>query len=320
MSTLILTRRDIARLITIPETLTAVEGAFSAYASGTAMMPPKAYLTLDTGDFRAMPAAVPGAAGMKWINVHLGNSSIGLPSIMGIIIYSDPNTGYPLAIMDGTEITAYRTGAASAIASRQLARQDARILGLVGAGHQADTQIKSHLEFFKFDEIRIFDRSPKAAEQLIKRFPELPITVSNLENVCGADIICTLTPSRTPYLKYRWLKPGTHINAIGADAPGKQELELEVLLNARLVVDDVYQATHAGELNVSIAAGDFSETQIYATLGELTVGLKTGRTDAETITVFDSTGLAIQDIACARYIYEKAGKLGTGQTFDLIGV
>ncbi|MDV2989962.1 MAG: ornithine cyclodeaminase family protein [Dehalogenimonas sp.] len=320
MTTLILTRRDVAHLLTMPETLSAVEGAFSAYASGTALMPPKAYLTLDNGDFRAMPAAVPGAAGMKWINVHLGNSSIGLPSIMGIIIYSDPNTGYPLAIMDGTEITAYRTGAAAAIASRQLAKRDARVLGLIGAGHQADTQIKAHLEYFQFDEIRVFDRSPESAGRLVERFPELPLTVTSLENVCGADIICTLTPSRTPFLKYRWLKPGAHINAIGADASGKQELEFEVLLNARVVVDDVYQATHAGELNMSIAAGTFNESRIYATLGELTAGLKTGRTEDETITVFDSTGLAIQDIACARYIYYKAGQQGAGQAFDLIGV
>ncbi|MGI2335589.1 MAG: ornithine cyclodeaminase family protein [Dehalogenimonas sp.] len=320
MSTLILARHDIARLITMPETLSAVEDAFSSYARGTALMPPKAYLTLDTGDFRAMPAAVPGAAGMKWINVHPGNSGIGLPSIMGIIIYSDPNTGYPLAIMDGTEITAYRTGAAAAIASRWLARPESRILGLVGTGSQADTQIKAHLEYFQFDEIRVFDRCQEAAGHLIKRFPELPITQTNLENVCGADIICTLTPSRTPFLKYSWMKPGAHVNAIGADAPGKQELEFEVLMNSRVVVDDIYQATHAGELNMSITAGVFSETHIYATLGELTAGLKPGRTDNDTVTVFDSTGLAIQDIACARYIYEKAREHGVDQTFDLIGV
>lgn len=304
----------------MPETLSAVEAAFTAYAEGTASMPPKAYLILEKGDFRAMPASVPGAAGVKWINVHLGNSGIGLPSIMGLIVYSDPDTGYPLAIMDGTEITAYRTGAAAAIASRHLARPDSRILGLVGAGHQADTQIKAHLEYFHFDEIRAFDLNPDAADRLAKRFPDLPVRAAGLEETCGADIVCTLTPSRKPYLKYHWLKPGAHINAIGADAPGKQELEVEVLKKVKVVVDDVYQATHAGELNVAISAGLFAEDDIYATLGELTSGKRHPVFDVSETTVFDSTGLAIQDIACARYIYDKARQSGVGQNCDLIGV
>jgi alanine dehydrogenase len=284
-------------------------------------MPPKAYLTLDKGDFRAMPASVPGAAGVKWINVHLGNSAIGLPSIMGLIVYSDPETGYPLAIMDGTEITAFRTGAAAAIASRYLARAGSRTLGLVGAGHQADTQIEAHLEYFSFDDIRVFDLDPSAVTKLAARFPELPIHPAGLEATCGADIVCTLTPATRPYVKYEWLKPGAHVNAIGADAPGKQELTTELLSRVTVIVDDVYQATHAGELNVAVSAGLFQASDIFATLGELTSGRKRLESPVgDGITIFDSTGLAIQDIACARYIYDKACLAGMGQACDLIGV
>jgi alanine dehydrogenase len=318
MPTLILTRQDVSRLITMPETLKAVERAFTDYATGQASMPPKAYLTLEKGDFRAMPAAVPGAAGVKWINVHMGNADKGLPSIMGIIIYSDPDTGYPLAIMDGTEITAYRTGAAAAIASKHLARKEALSLGLIGAGNQADTQLIAHLEYFRFEEIRVYDRSTEAATKFRERFAGNPVRITSLAEACGADIVCTLTPSRAPFLKRQWLKPGTHINAIGADAPGKQELEPDVLEAATVVVDDIYQSTHAGELNVLISTGLFSEKQIYGTLGELTSGRKPGRTTDDAITVFDSTGLAIQDIACARFIYEKALAQGAGHQFDFI--
>jgi alanine dehydrogenase len=318
MPTLLLTRQDTLRLITMPETLEAVEQAFSDYASGRALMPSKAYLTLNKGDFRAMPAAVPGAAGLKWVNVHPGNPKQGLPTVMAVVIYSDPDTGYPLAIMDGTEITAFRTGAAAAIASKYLARKNADSLGLIGAGKQAQTQLLAHSEFFKFDEIRVYDRSSEAAARFKELFPNHPIEIVSLEEACGADIICTLTPARTPFVKRVWLKPGAHINAIGADAPGKEELEPEILANATVVVDDIEQSTHAGELNVPVSLGLFSKQQISATLGELTSGKKPGRSDANAITVFDSTGLAIQDIAAARFIYQKAISRKLGLSFDFI--
>ena len=318
MSTLLLTRHDILNLITMPETLEAVEQAFTDYATGKAIMPTKAYLTLPNGDFRAMPASVPGAAGLKWVNVHPENQKLGLPTVMAIVIYSDPETGYPLAILDATELTAYRTGAAAAIASKYLARKDAKTLGLIGAGKQAQTQLLAHMEFFKFNEIKVFDRSPEAAVGFKKIFPNLPVKVVGLEEACGSDIICTLTPSRIPFLKFEWLKPGTHINAIGADAPGKEELEPEVLARSIVVVDDIEQSTHAGELNVPVAKGLFAASDIYATLGELTSGKKPGRIDRKSITVFDSTGLAIQDIATVRFIYKKALESRIGLNFDFI--
>ncbi len=304
----------------MPETLQAVEQAFTDYATGKASMPSKAYLTLPLGDFRAMPAAVPGAAGLKWVNVHPGNPKQDLPTVMAMIIYSDPATGYPLAIMDATEITAYRTGAAAAVASKYLARKNSKSLGLIGAGKQAHTQLLAHAEIFKFDEIRVYDRTPSAAARFKEHFPGYPIKITGIEEACGADIVCTLTPVREPLIKRTWIKPGTHINAIGADAPGKEELDPQILSDAVVVVDDIEQSTHAGELNVPISQGRFTKTEIYATLGEVTSGQKSGRANDRDITVFDSTGLAIQDVATARFIYEKARTQGIGLAFNFIQI
>jgi len=302
----------------MPDILKTVERAFSDYALGQAAMPPKVYLSLPLGDFRAMPAAVPGAAGMKWVNVHPGNPRHNLPTVMALIIYSDPDTGYPMAIMDATEITAFRTGAAAAVASKYLARKDAKTLGIIGAGKQAHTQLLAHVELFKFNEILVYDRTPEAAVRFKEEFLGYPIRIAGLEDASGADIVCTLTPVRQPLIKREWIIPGTHINAVGADAPGKEELDPQILDDGIVVVDDIEQSTHAGELNVPVSRGSFDASQIYATLGELVSGKKSGRTQDSDITVFDSTGLAIQDIAVARQIFEKARAAGIGLSVDLI--
>lgn len=318
MSTLLLTRADTQELMTMADVLHAVEQAFSDFASNRASMPSKVYLTLPDGDFRAMPAQIPGAAGLKWVNVHPGNCRRNLPTVMAIIIYSDPKTGYPLAIMDATEITAYRTGAAAAIASKYLARKDAKTLGLVGAGKQAQTQLLAHAELFRFEEIMVYDSSAEAAAHFKALFPGFPITRASLEKTAGADIVCTLTPVSSPIIRRNWIKPGAHINAVGADAPGKQELDPAILDVACVVVDDIEQSIHAGELNVPVTTGIYKHDRIYGTLGELTSGQKPGRTSHRDITVFDSTGLAVQDVATAKIVFNRALERGIGFRFDFI--
>ena len=290
------------------DTIKAVEQAFLDYYEGKGIMPAKSYLLVNKGDFRAMPAALPGAAGVKWVNVHPQNRARSLPTIMALFIYNDPETGYPLAVMDATEMTAFRTGAAAAIAAKYLARPDSHTLGIVGAGRQAYTQIAAHTELFKIDLIKVFDIMPAAVEGIIKSFPQFKIKQYPLEEVVTADIVCTLTPARLPVVKKSWIRPGTHINAIGADAEGKEELEPSILKESMVVVDDLRQATAGGEINVPIARGLYSPSEIYATLGEIIGGKKSGREDTRTITIFDSTGVAIEDIAIAKYIYEKAKK------------
>jgi alanine dehydrogenase len=297
-----------------------VEDAFRMLAGGKANMPPKAYLLVEHGDFRAMPAALPGCAGMKWVNSHPGNSRYNLPSVIAVMVYNDPETGYPLAIIDATKITAYRTGAASAIASKYLARKGSHTLGLIGAGSQAFTQILAHAEMFDLHAINVFDISGDVVQKLIDSFPKYPLKSCSIEEAAASDIVCTLTPSREPVVKRDWIAPGTHINAIGADGGGKQELEPSILSDAVVVVDDTRQAVAGGEINVPVKQGLFAREQIYGTLAELVVGTKQGRRDDRAITVFDSTGIAIEDIAVARLIFEKAQKIGDSPSIDLIGV
>ena len=318
MSTLLLDRNAVGELLDMAEVIRAVEGAFIAWVEGKASMPPKSYLGVEKGDFRAMPAAIPGAAGVKWVNVHTQNPARGLPTVIGILILSDPETAYPLAVMDATEITAYRTAAAAAIASKYLARRDSRTLGIIGAGKQARYQILAHAEVFDIRQINVFDCSRAAVETLINALPESTIRVCSAEQAVASDVVCTLTPSRTPVVMRAWVTPGTHINAVGADAEGKQELEPAILKDGMVVVDDLRQASAAGEINVPVAAGLFSVDDVYATLGEIITGSKPGRTDDSVITVFDSTGVAIEDVAVARIIYEKARKAGGYPTMELV--
>jgi alanine dehydrogenase len=320
MPTLFLGQKAIRDLLKMPEVITVVEQGFRDWAQGKGSMPAKAYLLLEQGDFRAMPAALPEAAGVKWVNVHPQNPSRGLPTVMAIMIYNDPQTGYPLAVMDATDITAYRTGATAAIASKYLARQDSYTLGIIGAGRQAYTQIKAHAQLFSLNLIKVYDHSREAAQKLIKFSPEYPLKECSLEETAACDIVCTLTPARVPFVKKEWIAPGTHINAVGADAAGKEELEPAILKEAMVVVDDLRQASIAGEINVPITNGAFAIDEVYGTLGEIIVGKKQGRKDKDVITVFDSTGVAIEDLAVARLIYEKAKKSSSYMSMDIIGV
>ena len=318
MSTLLLTRNKVRELLVMREVIEAVEDAFVAWMEGRVIMPPKVYLTLDKGDFRAMSAVLPGAAGLKWVNVHPKNKVRGLPTVMAIMIYNDLETGYPLAVMDATEITAFRTGAASAIASKYLARRDSKSLGIIGAGSQAYTQIQAHIELFELNSINVFDLSATATDTLIKNLPDYPVKNRSLEEATASDIVCTLTPARTPFLKREWIIPGTHINAVGADAKGKQELEPSILKDAVVVVDDLEQAKNAGEINVPVSQGIYSTDEVYATLGEIVTGRKRGRVSDKTITVFDSTGVAIEDLAVAKLVYRKANQSGKYNSIDFI--
>jgi alanine dehydrogenase len=290
----------------MPGVIKAVEQAFRDLGQGKAHMPMKAYLVVEKGDFRAMPAALSDAAGVKWVNVHPDNPSLGLPTVMAVMIYNDPATGYPLAILDATDVTAYRTGAVGAVASKYLARKNSRTLGIIGAGRQAYTQLLAQVQLFKFEQIRVFDVSKEAVEKLISFYPQYPVRAASLAETAASDILCTVTPVREPIVKKEWIRPGTHINAIGADAEGKEELEPAILKGAIVVVDDLAQASAAGEINVPIRRGLFKTEEIHATLSEIVLGKKPGRKSEQDITIFDATGVAIEDVATAKLIYEKA--------------
>ncbi len=314
METLILTERDIKGILTMKEVMDAVERAFELHAKGRTQMPAKIYLNFEKGDLRAMPAYLDGKAGIKWVNSHPENPKIGLPTVMAILIYNDPDTGFPLAIMDGTYITNLRTGAASGIASKYLARKDSRVFGFVGCGKQAYTQFLAFREVFDVEFVKAYDISDVNAKRFVefcKRF-DVEAAVCDVRDACNCDVLTTSTPSRKPIVMREWIRNGTHINAIGADAKGKQELDERILLEAKIVVDDIEQAIHGGEINVAISKGILKPSDVYASLGEVIAGIKKGREHENEITVFDSTGLAIQDIATADVVFKKAVEMGLG--------
>jgi ornithine cyclodeaminase/alanine dehydrogenase len=320
MRTLILSGADVRRLLDPAAVLEAVESAFAAHGRGDARMPCKVYLPLPEfgGDFRAMPAYLDGTAGVKWINAHPDNPQRQrLPAVMGVYIYSDPRTGLPLAIMDATGLTALRTGAAAAVATRHLARKDATVLGVIGCGAQAESLVRAHGIVMSLEEVRLHDRQPGAATRLAACLPDLACRVCALGEAAAADVVCTLTPSRQPIVEGKLLSPGAHINAMGADAPGKRELDDAVLGLARIFVDDREQASESGEINVPLHAGTLDRGRIAGTLGEVVAGSIAGRV-ADEITIFDSTGLAIQDLAVARIVYERARARGIGLEVPLI--
>lgn len=319
MPTLLLDRNAVKTLINMAGVISVVEEAFRMCGEGRGKMPGKTYLSLERGDFRAMPAALPGCAGVKWVNVHPQNRSLGLPSIMAILIYSDPETGYPLAIMDATEMTAYRTGAAAAIASKYLARPDSHTIGIIGAGFQAHTQILAHAELFNSISMNVFDVSQAAVDKLMSSLSQFSIRSCSIQEAVASDVVCTLTPSRSPIIKREWIMPGSHINAVGADAPGKQELDPSILKEAVVVVDDIKQASGSGEINVPIQRGIYSVGEVYGTLAEVVAETKKGRIDDRAITVFDSTGIAVEDIAVARLLFEEAQRRGGYPSIDLVG-
>lgn len=318
--TLLITRSEVASLLTMDATLSAVEAVFVGHGRGEARMPPKVYLALEAyeGDLRAMPAYAVGVAGVKWVNSHPHNPErYGLPSVMGLYILSDPATAFPLAVMDATLLTAMRTGAAAAIASKHLARPGARTLGLIGCGVQAWHLLDAHRAVLGPDlEVLAADVSADASERFARHTGGRAVSI---EEAAGCDIVCTATPCRAPVVSRAWVRPGSHINAMGADAPGKQELDPAILRDARVVIDDWAQATESGEVNVPLHDGALTRDAIHGTLGEILAGKRPGRGDAA-ITVFDSTGLAVQDVAVARVIYEAARSRGVGTPLDLVGL
>jgi alanine dehydrogenase len=314
MELLWLSEDDVRSALSMDDTIAAVENAFRDHGLGRTQMPPKSYLyfTRYDGDLRTMPAYLESddAAGVKIVNVHPNNPKVGMPTVMALLVLNSPMTGEPIAVMGATYITSMRTGAAGAIAAKLLARPGSSVVGMVGAGAQARTQLLGVGRFFEIKRVIVYDRSLEHGEKFVKdarAFLECEYELTtDPRDACSCDILITTTPVRSPIVKSAWVRPGTHINAIGADAKGKQELESALTKRARVVVDDLAQAVHSGEVNVPVSEGILRPEDIYAQIGEIAAGLKPGRTGDDEITVFDSTGLAIQDVSTGTVVYRRA--------------
>lgn len=331
METLILTDDEVKKLLSMSEVVEAVESAFKQKGLGRVQMPAKIYLYYKkyNGDLRAMPTFLEDLdiSAVKIVNVHPDNPTKNdAPTVMATITLIDPQTGAPIAIMGGTTITDMRTGAAGSIAAKYLAKNNPKTISLIGAGAQAKTQLMALLELYKkLEEVRVWSRTEKTKKNFVTETQQaygnlIQVTpaASIRKAVEEADIVVTTTPSRKPLVMNDMISAGMHINCIGADAVGKEELDPNILKRAKIVVDDWEQASHSGEINVPLSCGVITKDNIWAEIGEIVAGLKPGRQRPDEITVFTSTGLAVQDAVTAKIAYSKALAAKVGRFIKLV--
>jgi alanine dehydrogenase len=310
------------------DAIDSVEKAFKAYGEGKVQMLPKTHIHFDryNGILAIMPAYIESLnmAAVKIGTGHPDNpKKHGLPLVMATILLNDPETGFPLAIMDGTWITAMRTGATGAVAAKYLAKKGSERVCMMGAGVQSVAQLMGLNEIFDIEAVKVYDidkvKSENYAQEMSRKLGlQVEVAKDFEDTVKLADIVTTVTPSRTPFLKNEWIEPGIHINAFGADTEGKEELDPMILRRAKIVVDNKIQSLRIGELNVPYSNGLIKEEDIYADIGEIVSGKKKGRVSDNEITVFDSSGLPIQDVAVAWKIYELAERKQVGRSIEIM--
>src|SRR5215204_2569769 len=320
--TLILSRTDMMGLLTPSEYNDCVEHAFRMHGLGRVYMEPKGHIVLDryAGEWEVMPSYIeePEAAACKWVSIREDNARYELPAVFSILIYTHPETGFPLAICDGSYHTVMRTGSAAAVSAKHLAREDSRALAVVGAGNMAEGTLATCNEVFRWEDVRVWSRSQATLDEFVHdqqpKYDHFEIRAStNLEAVVrGADVVVTVTPARGPIVESDWISEGTHIAAVGADKEGDQELDPEILQQARIFVDDIRQCRTDGEINVPLREGIISEDDIVGEIGQVVAGKLEGRVSETDITVFDSTGFALQDSATVPLEYERALAAGVG--------
>lgn len=330
----ILRADDVRQAIAMPAAIAAMRDAFAQLARGAVAMPERAVLGVPEhgGTTLVMPAYLPESAslGLKVVSVFPGNAARQLPVVSAAVLLLDPATGLPLALMDGTYLTALRTGAASGLAADLLARPDARVVALFGAGGQAPHQLEAISRVRRIERAWLVNRTPERAELLRERvlgWPEAwrPAEVRVAHNadetrqaVAEADIILTATAASEPLFAGEWVRPGTHVSAVGAFTPQMREVDAALVRRARVVVDQRAAAlAGAGDLLEAIREGAFAPEAIAAELGEIVVGRQPGRTTHDEITFFKSVGVAAQDMAVAGAAYQEALRLGLGTEVDL---
>jgi alanine dehydrogenase len=323
----ILSREDVRQSLPMHEAIEAMKAAFAQLSTGQADVPLRVALEAPShnGVTLFMPAYLPADDRMavKIVSVFNDNPAQGLPLIHALVVVVDATTGEPVAVMDGTYLTALRTGAASGAATDLLARQDARTAAIFGAGVQGRTQLEAVCAVRPIQAAWVYDVVPEqasvfAAEMGQRLSLRVQMAGTPAEAACQADVICTATTSTSPVFDDADVRPGTHINAVGAYTPQMQEIPVETVLRAKVVIDHRESSmAEAGDLLIPLRQGQMSETHIYAELGEIAAGLKPGRASAEEITFFKSVGVAVQDVAAASAALEAARRMGLGTEVTL---
>ena len=326
---LFLDRRDVAALLPMDACIEAVGRAFAAHARGELPAPPGVLGTpAGAGGFHVKAAAIGGARGYYAAKVNAnfpGNPALhGLPAIQGLIALFALGDGRPLALLDSIEITILRTAAASAIAARHLAREDARTLFVCGCGTQGRAHLRALSLVRPLARVLAFDLDAAAARRFASEMRaecgvEIEVVADVPGNLQRCDMAVTCTPAREALVAAGDVRPGQFIAAVGADSEGKQELDPRVLAKARVVADVAAQASHMGELQHAIADGLMTVADLHAELGEVVAGLKPGRSSDGELFVFDSTGTALQDVAAAAAVFERALATRRGRELSLAG-
>jgi alanine dehydrogenase len=326
--TLLLTRREVAALLNIEECIKAVENAFKLHGEGKTAPPGILGVYAHDGGFHIKAGLLD--IGRNYF-VAKTNANFpqnlrrhGLPTIQGVIIVCDAENGYPLAVMDSIEITILRTGAATAVAAKYLARPDSHVATICGCGNQGRIQLLALEKVLPIERIFAFDQDAKRALQFADEMSSaLRITAQvapSLRKAVGdSDVCVTCTTAKKYFIEKADVRTGTFIAAVGADNPEKQELDPKLLASSKVVVDILEQCATIGDLHHALAAGLMTRENVHAELGEIVAGKKAGRTSQDEITVFDSTGMALQDAAAAAIVYEKATSSGKGKLIDFAG-
>ena len=333
--TLLLSRSDLEKLIDVPATLLAIEAAFTQLGSQPprAVQPPVFVVNEGSADdspddgapkFLVLAALSHdlGVTGTKTFADVPGNSARGLPSQRSLISLFSAETGEPLAVLDGRVPTRERTAATTAVATKYLARPESRVLGLIGAGGLAAPHVRAIAAVRALDEVRVWSRSPERVEQLRAQLSDLDLRFTSCAAPADvartADIVCTLTPSATPVVSHDWFEPGTHVNAVGArPRPTHREIDTGTVVRSRVIVDDRSAALQkSGDILIPLAEGAITESHIGPTLAEVVAGVALGRTNADELTLFNSVGTGIQDLAIGTLYYYQAVERGLGTRID----
>ena len=325
---IVLSRSEVLDLLTLPDCIGAVERAFRLHAEGRTLGPGVLGVPAAAGGFHIKAAGLVGErsyfAAKTNANFPENPRRFGLPTIQGTIVLADADNGVPLAIIESGSVTALRTGAATAVAAKFLARRDARAATIVGCGVQGELQLAAIAAVLPLERAWVLDSDHERAESMAARASAtLSLRVEAVKDLRAAlgesDVCVTCTPARRAFLTRADVGPGMFIAAVGADSQGKQELEPELVASATLVVDVLDQCAEIGELQHALAAGLMTRSQVHAELADVVVGRRAGRTRADEIIVFDSSGTALQDVAVAITVYEKARATGRGTEVKLYG-
>jgi len=323
---LILSRRDVVELLTLPDCIDAVERAFRAHAEGRTLGPAMLGVSANGGGFHVKAAGLRGHrsyfAAKTNANFPDNPSRFARPTIQGTVVLADAEHGEPLAVMDSGSVTALRTGAATAVAAKHLARRDARRATVVGCGVQGEIQLAAITAVLPLQTVWLIDSDHARAEHLAaSSAARLGVRVEASKDLRAAlrtsEVCVTCTPSRRAFVMAADIAPGTFIAAVGADNHGKQELEAALVASATLVVDMLEQCAEIGELQHPLAAGLMTRDDVHAELADVVTSRRPGRTRDGEITIFDSTGTALQDVAAAMAVYEKACATGRGTQASL---